>query len=219
VDATTGHATGTLPPREPGDARGVSLYGLAFATEGSDDPNRSTLVCTLRGAPLWKATLDSLALGPVSVAGDKVFVTTTGRDKAKAFLDARRLVDGAPDWRRELDDLPVSFVVASAEWCAVATADEKVAVFRAADGKPREPLPVGPKPVAPALSGDVLVVAGENRIAAHDLASSEWIWNYKDQDNIGTATGQPVILNETIWVGTTKRGLVAIGIPPTQAKP
>jgi hypothetical protein len=78
---------------------------------------------------------------------------------------------------------------------------------------------VGGKPVAPALCGDVLIIAGETRIAAHDLSSSEWIWNYKDQDNIGTATGQPVILGETIWVGTTKKGLVAIGVPSSQAKP
>jgi hypothetical protein len=77
---------------------------------------------------------------------------------------------------------------------------------------------VGGKPVAPALCGDILVIAGENRIAAHDLASAEWIWNYKDQDNIGMAIGQPVILGETIWVGTTKRGLVAIGNPTPQAK-
>ncbi|MCI0584940.1 MAG: hypothetical protein L0227_18960, partial [Chloroflexi bacterium] len=78
---------------------------------------------------------------------------------------------------------------------------------------------VGGKPVAPALCGDVLIIAGETRIAAHDLSASEWIWNYKDQDNIGMVTGQPVILGETIWVGTTKRGLVAIGLPSPQAKP
>jgi hypothetical protein len=31
-------------------------------------------------------------------------------------------------------------------------------------------------------------------------------------------SGQPIILGETIWVGTAKRGLVAIGIPQAQAK-
>jgi outer membrane protein assembly factor BamB len=219
VDAATGRVTETLPPRQAGDGRIVTLYGLAFGTDSSDDPNRSLLTCTLQGAPVWKASLDSLALGPVSVAGDKVFVTATGRDKAKAVLEAHKLVDGTLAWRRELDDLPLSFVVATAEWCAVATADEKIAVFRASDGKPREPLPVGGKPVAPALCGDVLVIAGENRIAAHDLSSSEWLWNYKDQDNVGTVTGQPVILGGAIWVGTTKRGLVAIGPSSTTAKP
>jgi len=73
---------------------------------------------------------------------------------------------------KELDDVPLSYVVASADWCAVATADEKIALFRTSDGKPREPLPVGGKPVAPALCGDVLVIAGESRIAALFLAES-----------------------------------------------
>lgn len=215
-------ATGRLQPRggtwTPADESSVSAHGLTFRVAASDNPNQSRLVCDSSFGTLWTATLDSLALGPATVAGDKVFVTSSGRDKAKAFLEAHHLVDGSLAWRKELDDMPLSFVVASTEWCAVATADEKIAVFKASDGKPREPLPVGGKPVAPALSGDVLVIAGENRIAAHDLASSEWIWNYKDQDNIGMATGQPLILGETIWVGTTKRGLVAIGDPPKQAR-
>jgi outer membrane protein assembly factor BamB len=141
------------------------------------------------------------------------FITTAGKDKAKAFIEGRKLVDGSLAWRRELDDAPLSPVVAAGDWCAVATADEKIAVFGSSGGKLREPLPVGGKPVAPALCGDVVIVAGENRIAAHDLSSSEWIWNYKDQDNIGMVSGQPIILGETIWVGTAKRGLVAIGIP------
>jgi hypothetical protein len=47
----------------------------------------------------------------------------------------------------------------------------------------------------------------------YDLSAKDWLWNYFDQENIGTVTGQPVVSNETIWVGTTKRGLVAIGVP------
>jgi outer membrane protein assembly factor BamB len=219
VDSSSGQVGETLAPREPGDPKIATLHELNFKALPAGDPNKSILTCDFSGTPLWSVVLDSLALGPVSVAGDKVFVTTTGRDKAKALLEAHKLVDGSLAWRRELDDLPLSVVVATTDWCAVATADEKIALFRAADGKPREPLPVGGKPVAPALCGDVLVIAGENRIAAHDLASSEWIWNYRDQDNIGMVTTQPVVLGETIWVGTAKRGLVAIGIPPTPAKP
>ena len=70
----------------------------------------------------------------------------------------------------------------------------------------------------PALCKDTLIVAGGERIACYDLSAMAWAWNYKDQDNIGMTTGQPVICAETIWVGTTKRGLVAIGVPPSQAK-
>ncbi len=95
---------------------------------------------------------------------------------------------------------------------------ERIAVFRASDGKPREPIPVGGPAVAPALCRDVLVIAGQERIAAYDLSTSEWLWNYRDQDNIGTASGQPVVAAEVIWVGTTKRGLVAIGVPVKMAE-
>jgi len=218
VDTRTGQVQPKGGTWSASDSNTVGAHGLVFKVTPSGDPNRSLLICDSSFGALWSSMLDSLALGPATVAGDKVYVTTTGRDKAKAFVEAHKLVDGSLAWRKELDDVPASFVVASADWVAVATGDEKVAVFKAADGKPREPLPVGGKPVAPALCGDVLVIAGENRIAAHDLASAEWIWNYKDQDNIGMAIGQPVILGETIWVGTTKRGLVAIGNPAPQAK-
>jgi hypothetical protein len=218
IDTRTGQVQPKGGTWSAADSNTVGAHGLVFKVTPSGDPNRSLLICDSSFGALWSSMLDSLALSPATVAGDKVYVTTTGRDKAKAFVEARKLVDGSLAWRKELDDVPASFVVASADWVAVATGDEKVAVFKAADGKAREPLPVGGKPVAPALCGDILVIAGENRIAAHDLASAEWIWNYKDQDNIGMAIGQPVILGETIWVGTTKRGLVAIGNPTPQAK-
>ncbi|HZF00171.1 MAG TPA: PQQ-binding-like beta-propeller repeat protein [Planctomycetota bacterium] len=217
VDSTTGLEAGVLGARIPGDDS-VSIHGLEFRSKPSSDPDRSVLECS-GVRPIWTATLDSLALGPVTVSGDKVYIVVTGRDKAKALIEAHKLVDGTLAWRRELDEMPVSFVVASGDWACVATADEKIAVFRASDGKPHEPIPVDGKPVAPALCGDVVIAAGENRIAAYDLSASEWLWNYRDQDNIGRPTTQPMILGETIWVGTTKRGLVAIGVPSGQAKP
>jgi outer membrane protein assembly factor BamB len=166
------------------------------------------------GATLWRVKPETPPAETVSVSGELVFAACAGSGAKKGFLEARKVVDGALVWRAELDDAPVSYPVASSEWVAVATADDKIAAFRTADGKAREPVMVGGKPVAPALWKDTLVVAGEGRIAAYDLASSEWLWNYKDQDNIGTATGQPVVAGETIWVGTSKKGLLAIGIPP-----
>jgi outer membrane protein assembly factor BamB len=214
VDPTTARTekAGAAPAAK--DEAGVRIHGLQFRIADGE------LRCTTEDdkTVLWRATPETPVTGVPTVAGDRVFITTAGKDKAKAFIEGRKLVDGTLAWRRELDDVPLSPVVAAGDWCAVATADEKIAVFGASGGKLREPLPVGGKPVAPALCGDVVIVAGENRIAAHDLSSSEWIWNYKDQDNIGTVSGQPIVLGETIWVGTTKRGLVAIGIPQVQAK-
>lgn len=214
VEPSTGMSTPAAAVNLPAKDDAVQIHGLWF---GIDD---GMLVCRAeeKGPVLWKATPEGLPLPAPTVSGDRVFITLKARDSKKSFIEGRKFIDGSLLWRKELDDVPVSSVVASGDWVAVATADEKVALFRASDGKVREPLPVAPKPVAPAICGDVIVVAGENRIAAHDLSASEWIWNYKDQDNIGEVTGQPVILGETIWVGTTKRGLVAIGNPPTQAK-
>ncbi|HVE40451.1 MAG TPA: PQQ-binding-like beta-propeller repeat protein [Planctomycetota bacterium] len=214
VDPVTGHTekAGAAPAAK--DEAAARIHGLRFrVVDGelrcaSDDDK----------VLLWRVAPETPITNVPTVAGDRVFITTAGKDKAKAFIEGRKLVDGSLAWRRELDDAPLSPVVAAGDWCAVATADEKIAVFGSSGGKLREPLPVGGKPVAPALCGDVVIVAGENRIAAHDLSSSEWIWNYKDQDNIGMVSGQPIILGETIWVGTAKRGLVAIGIPQAQAK-
>jgi outer membrane protein assembly factor BamB len=219
VDSASGRVTDTLPAREPGESASSSIHGMTFKTGASNDPNKSMITCTTtQGRPLWTTTLDSLALGPTTVAGDKVFVVVTGRDQAKALLEAHKLVDGSLAWRQPLNDLPVSFVVASTDWACVATADDKIAVFKASDGKPREPLVVDGKAATPALCGDVVIVVGEKRLAAHDLASSDWPWNFKDDKNIGMVTGQPVILGETIWVPTSGLGLVAIGTPSTQAK-
>ncbi len=214
VDPATGQIENAPLGPTPNSGEAVWIHGLRFTI------NDGVLVCDAgpHVTPFWRAIPETPATGVPTVAGDRVFITTAGKDKAKAFIEGRKLVDGSLAWRRELDDLPLSPVVAAGDWCAVATADEKIAVFGASGGKLREPLPVGGKPVAPALCGDVVIVAGENRIAAHDLSSSEWIWNYKDQDNIGMVSGQPIILGETIWVGTAKRGLVAIGIPQAQAK-
>jgi outer membrane protein assembly factor BamB len=170
------------------------------------------------GTLLWTAAPESSLAGPPSMAGDRILVPRGGTGKSKGFLESRSIVDGSLVWRAELDEKPISYVVANETWVCVATDDDKIAVFKAADGKAREPILVGGKPVAPALWKDTLVIAGEARIAAYDLSTSEWLWNYKDQDNIGTATGPPVVCGEVIWVGTTKKGLLAIGVPETKGK-
>jgi outer membrane protein assembly factor BamB len=167
---------------------------------------------------LWSTRPETAPLGAPSVAAGRVFVAAAGKGTAQGFLEARSIADGSLLWRQELDAAPISYPVASSEWVLVATADDRIAAFRAADGKARDPLPVAGRPVAPALWKDTVVLAGEGRIAAYDLAASEWLWNYKDQDHIGTPAGPPVLAARTIWVGTSKRGLVAIGVPTAQAK-
>lgn len=176
----------------------------------------SVLACAsdVGGSELWSVPLGTPAAAPPCAAGDKVFVACAGRGKVKGYLEARRVLDGSLAWRQELDDAPLTYPVANESWIVVAMADDRIAVFRAADGKPRDHVVVGGPAVAPALWKDTLVVAGDERIAAYDLAAAAWAWKYKDEDKIGKATGQPVVAGRTVWVGTTKMGLVAIGIPP-----
>ncbi len=197
----------------PGEISGlpVAAHNLLF---GAAKGRSSQLYCLsdADGKALWSMNLRTSPVQGPSVSGDRVFVPCAGKGDVKGFVEARKIVDGALLWRQPLDEPAASYVVAAGDWAAVAMGD-KVAVFRASDGKARDPIPVGGPAVAPALCRDVLVIAGQERIAAYDLSSSEWIWNYKDQDNIGTATGQPVVAGEVIWVGTTKKGLVAIGVP------
>jgi outer membrane protein assembly factor BamB len=171
------------------------------------------------GPSLWKAKLKLPATGPPTLLDDRLFVATgEGGDYLKGFLECRRLVDGSPVWRVELNAKPVSHPVAHGDWVVIATSDDKIAAFNAADGKGIEPVVVDGKAATPALWKNTLIVAGGTRIAAYDLSTRDWAWNYKGQDDIGMVVGQPVILNETIWVGTTKKGLLAIGVPPKAAK-
>jgi outer membrane protein assembly factor BamB len=193
----------------PGPAGNLNLHGLEFTVESG------VLLCRSESgdATLWKAKPEAPAVGPPALSGDRLFVVLQGTPPVKGFLEARRLVDGTALWKQPLEEAAASYPVASGDYVAVATADDRVAVFRASDGLKIEPVIVGGPAVAPALSRDTLVVAGQERIACYDLSAKDWLWNYADQDHIGTATGQPVVSNETVWVGTTKRGLVAIGVP------
>lgn len=215
LDAAAGSARAEEPPVwATGAAPRVWSHNLLLeAAEGE-------LRCLSDARPvrLWAVRPETAPAGAPAEAAGRVFVAAAGKDAAKGFLEARSIVDGSLLWRQELDAPPVSHPVASADWVLVATADDRIAAFRAADGKPRDPIPVAGRPVAPALWKDTIVLAGEGRIAAYDLAASEWLWNYKDQDHIGMPSGPPVLAAGTIWVGTSKRGLVAIGVPTAQAR-
>jgi outer membrane protein assembly factor BamB len=215
VDISTGKVMKTGEGKRPPGVRAESgRMTLAHNLRFDADSASPTLSCSsdIAGQKLWSVETGSVAVHGPSVLGDRILVPCAGKGDVKGFVEARKVVDGSLLWRQPLDEPPASYVVAAGDWAAVAMG-EKIAVFRASDGKAREPVPVGGPAVAPALCRDVLVIAGQERIAAYDLSASEWIWNYKDQDNIGTATGQPVVAGEVIWVGTTKKGLVAIGVP------
>ncbi len=186
-------------------------HGMMLLASRSRAP---VLCCLSPGAwdELWETPLEEMPATPVTVGGHRVFVACEGKDKAKSKVRSFTLVDGLPLWTREVEGPVTSYLVASGDHVAFATAEGKVVVLHAADGRELHSLPVGPNPTAPALVHGTLVLCAENRIAAFDLFSGEWIWNYEDQDNIGKVVAPPVVCNETIWVGTEKRGLLAIGV-------
>lgn len=178
------------------------------------------------GTVLWRAPLGGEAqvaptLTEVSSGGrraGRVLVASGGTGRVKSVVHCRSLLDGALVWKAELEDAVIAPFAATEAYVAV-PAEERVVIFRTSDGKELASLPVGKGPMTPAISQNLIVMAAEARVAAYDLASGEWPWNYKDQDAIGRATAGPVIAGETIWVGTSARGLLGIGVPEGARKP
>jgi outer membrane protein assembly factor BamB len=178
------------------------------------------------GRVLWRTRLGGEAqveptITEISAEGrrsGRVIVAAAGTGKIKSVVQCRSLLDGALVWKAELEDAVVAPAAATEAFVAV-PAEERIVVLRTSDGKELASLPVGKSPTTPAISQGLIVMAAEARIAAHDLTSGEWPWNYKDQDHIGVATAGPVIAGETIWVGTSKRGLLGIGVPDAGRKP
>jgi outer membrane protein assembly factor BamB len=164
------------------------------------------------GAKLW--SIDDAPLAAPAVAGGRVFTAGRGEGKVRSFLRAHSLLDGALIWKKGLEELALAHAAATDSFVALpcqGTDGGLMRLFSAVDGKSLRDLPVGPSPVPPAIARDLLVMGAEQRIAAYDMAADEWPWNYKDQDHIGKATSAPVIVNETIWIGTTSQGLIILG--------
>jgi outer membrane protein assembly factor BamB len=174
-------------------------------------PDGLSCLSAAGGESLWKAAGEPLAAP--ALAGGRVFVAMKGAGKAKAVARAHAIADGRTLWTRDFEDGVIGHAAAS-EGVVVFPCEELVRVLGAVDGKIQHELPVGKAPVTPALSRDLLVLGAEARVAAFDLASGEWPWNYKDQDHVGTATSPPLIANEAIWVGTSARGLLLFGAAP-----
>lgn len=160
------------------------------------------------GAALWRVAIAPLAAP--AVAGGRVFVATKGQGKVLSVARAYALTDGSPAWTRELDDVVIGHAAAT-DGIVALPCGESMRVLSAVDGKPLHELPVGAAPVSPALARDLLVMGAERRVAAFDLATGEWPWNFKEQDHIGRAVSAPLIAEETVWIGTSERGLVALG--------
>lgn len=171
------------------------------------------------GRLLWKVDVGGEPFPPTVVEA-----SVSGRRQGRVIvavgstLHCRRLIDGASVWQAALDEKAVGAAAATEAFVAVPT-EEHVKVYRTTDGKELAVLPVGKNPTTPAIAQSLIVMGAEARVAAHDLTSGEWPWNYKDQDHVGRVTAGPIIAGETIWVGTSKRGLLGIGVPDAGRKP
>lgn len=168
----------------------------------------SALLCLSMegGALLW--SVEGAPLAAPSTAAGRVFIATAG---AKAVVQCRSLTDGALLWKKDVKEAVIGHAAAS-ESVVAFPCEASMRIFAAADGKELQALEVGRAPTPPALARDLVVMGAEQRIAAFDLNTGDWPWNYKDQDHIGRAVSPPVVVNESVWVGTSSRGLVILGV-------
>ncbi len=74
-----------------------------------------------------------------------------------------------------------------------------------------EGMSVGRDVQAPALVGGVVVYGGYKRLATWNLAANTWPWRFRDQGLMGKVLAPPVVMGETVFVVTEKRGLMAVG--------
>ena len=55
------------------------------------------------------------------------------------------------------------------------------------------------------------IVLADNRVGAYDLATSNWVWGFREQNKVGKVWGAPILAGETVWLSTEKLGLIAVG--------
>jgi outer membrane protein assembly factor BamB len=194
----------------------ATAYALVVAAGGGDEPR---LVCLEdgRGREIWRTALPGAPLGAVTVAGGLALVACReGQGDAGGYaLVGCSLLDGELLWKKPLPAAPTGHLVASDEHVLVAAADGKVYPF-GTDGESlrEEGLVVGSNPQPPVLVGGLTVLAGRKRLWCWNLANSLPAWTFRGQGLMGEVLAPPVVMNETVYVVTEKRGLVVVGENP-----
>lgn len=204
LDAKTGKELWSFGVRELSGTPALAHNLVIVAEKGAP---RLSALSDGTGAPVWTTPLAEPPTGPPTVLRDLVFTAGSG------FLQAHRLSDGSLAWRRKLEAGPVSHITASGDHLAFATSAGQIAVLKAADGAEAETLRVGKGARAPAMHGNLLIFASENRVGAYDLSASEWTWKFREQAGLGLPSGGPVVCRSAVWVSGLKRGVVAMGKP------
>ncbi len=204
--------------REFADISGppAAAHGLLFAAQGGDKPR---LACMEDGAgrELWSALLPGKPLGAITCTGDRVAViceVKNGEDTEGVIIVAS-LIDGKRLGKFELPAPALGHPVLSDEYMAVAAKDGRIYAFDAKGKLLRENgIYVGKPAQDPALIGGILVYAGNKKLATWNLTAGTYPWNYYGQRVMGKVYAAPVVMGETVFVTTQKRGLIAVGIQP-----
>ena len=189
--------------------------------------SRAHVVATgTNGATLWQADLtpsadnaDDASGGGLAVSGGKLFVTT-GFGELVA-LDA---ATGAVAWRQEFDAAVGGAPTVSGDMVYVVARDSSAWAIRTSDGKVKWQLPGTPS--ASAMTG-VSAPAVNDRMVVFPFASGEMIGALKNGGlklwqssvpgarpgrayaKIADLTGDPVIVGETVYAGSSAGKLAA----------
>lgn len=166
--AHTGTAVGPVPPYREAWTQAVGLGG---PVAGPAVAREALVVVAARGVvaldpstgePLWETERTEGPAGPPAVAGD-LMVHASGSGSSTSVV-ARSLEDGAEAWRAFADaGVPGGLVVADELVYAATTAGEVMAL-ELGTGEERWRSQVGGRLEAtPAVAGDLVVVAGEER--------------------------------------------------------
>ena len=185
-------------------------HGLMFLAIASPVPQLLCLDDSSR-IKLWSADLGSKPLGGPSISGDKVYVAITGKNGTGASILCRSLTDGHTIWESSLEKIPISPLALSSDHLAFTADDGTVIVLENRTGEQSHTVPLGKGGQAPAIYQQTIFLCATGRIGAYDLATSSWLWGYRDQKQIGAALTAPILANEAVWISTDKQGLLSIG--------
>ncbi len=185
-------------------------HGLIFLAIAAPKPQLVCLDDSSR-VKLWFADLAAKPIGGPSIFGDKVFVATERKGGDGATIVCRRLTDGGAVWESDVEKAPVSPLALSGEHLAFTAGDGSVLVLETLKGEQTHTVPLGKGGQAAAIIEQTLFLGADNRIGAYDLATSTWLWGFRDQKTAGRVWTAPILANETVWICTEKQGLIGIG--------
>ncbi len=225
-------ASERIVPGPLAEASGRVVIGCRVP-DGEEEKVKGYLVCVrLRsGKRLWKAKLPAEPTGYPVIDGSYVAVTAADGNlytfmampgklpsppkepKLPPAVDSE-LKDEALEQAKEARKAKVEKVKAKhhkamVKWDKLIRKEAAEKVYKAKAVREEGFLVAGAQ--SPALVSGVVIYAGHNRLGVWDLAANTWPWRFHDQRLMGNVLAPPVVMSETVFVVTQKRGLMAVG--------